>query len=300
MADRSRPLSRLGAWRAVSGVGVLYVALGVGWGAFHAIRGIPLRSVLVLGLLVIAPGSAVAYGSYWLSRTDLDPDLHDGVVRWCLGGIVTMALLVAFSKLQPQNTVTPLGGSLLVLTAIGAAGGLATGVYDSKATMRDGQLDERRRELEETQDRLEETVSRLEESNERLERQSEYTEHVLDGIRDIFYVIDEDGAVRRWNDSLRAVTGYADEPTPDVILLDLSLPRTDGRELLERLHENPDLRAIPVVVFTSSDSRDDVREAYRNSANAYLTKPVDPDTFIETVRTFARFWLETARLPGEE
>jgi CheY-like chemotaxis protein len=93
---------------------------------------------------------------------------------------------------------------------------------------------------------------------------------------------------------------HADAPTPDVILLDLSLPRTDGRELLKRLHEDPDLRAIPVVVFTSSDSRSDVREAYRNSANAYLTKPVDPDTFIETVRTFARFWLETARLPGEE
>lgn len=92
----------------------------------------------------------------------------------------------------------------------------------------------------------------------------------------------------------------ADAPTPDVILLDLSLPRTDGRELLDRLHEDPDLPAIPVVVFTSSDSRDEVREAYRRGANAYLTKPVDPDTFIETVRTFAAFWLETARLPGEE
>ena len=211
MADRTRPRSRIGAWRAVSGVGVLYVALGVGWGAFHYTRGIPPRSVLVLGLLVIAPGSAVAYGGYWLSRTDIDPDLHGGVVRWCLAGIAAMAVLIAFSQLQPQDTVTPPGGSLLMLTAIGAVGGLATGVYDSKAKMRDRELDDRRAELEETQERLEETVSRLEESNARLERQSAYTEHVLDGIRDIFYVLDEDGSLRRWNESLREVTGYADE-----------------------------------------------------------------------------------------
>jgi CheY-like chemotaxis protein len=96
----------------------------------------------------------------------------------------------------------------------------------------------------------------------------------------------------------RGRDGSADAPTPDVILLDLSLPQTDGRELPDRLHEDPDLPTIPVVVFISSDSRDEVREASRRGANAYLTKPVDPDTFIETVRTFTAFWLETARLPG--
>ena len=185
--------------------------LGLAWGSHHFSRGVPLRSLLVLGVLIVLPGSAIAYGGYWLSRTDLDPDLQGSVVRWCLAGIAAMALLVAFSQLQPRDTVTPAGSSLLILTAIGAAGGLATGVYDSKAKMRDRELDERREELEAAQGRLEETVSRLEESNDRLERQSAYTEHVLDGIRDIFYVIDQDGSVRRWNDSLREVTGYADE-----------------------------------------------------------------------------------------
>ena len=124
-------------------------------------------------------------------------------------------------------------------------------------------------------------------------------------VREAFTEIDADATLHVVSDGTEALAfcrgydEYADAPRPDVILLDLSLPRTDGRELLERVHEDPGLRAIPVVVFTSSDSRADVRDAYHNCANAYLTKPVDPDAFIETVRTFARFWLETARLPGD-
>lgn len=92
---------------------------------------------------------------------------------------------------------------------------------------------------------------------------------------------------------------YADGPAPDVILLDMSLPRWGGGELLAELRADAETRAVPVIVFSGSDSRADVRAAYDNRANAYLTKPTDPDEFVETVRTFARFWLSTARLPRD-
>ena len=211
MDDRTSRLSRIGEWRAISGLGVLYVALAVGWGGFQFVQGLSPRTLLVLGLMMVIPGSVLAYGGYWLSQGDLDTDLHGDVVRWCLTGIVAMALLVAFSELQPQNSVTPPGTSVLILTAIGGVGGLVIGVYDGQAKMRDRQLDERSEALKQAQEDLDDTVSRLEESNDRLERQSAYTEHVLDGIRDIFYVIDEEGSLQRWNDSLREVTGYSDE-----------------------------------------------------------------------------------------
>ena len=90
---------------------------------------------------------------------------------------------------------------------------------------------------------------------------------------------------------------YADAPRPSVILLDLSLPGADGQELLGRIRSDAELRRTPVVVFTSSESRADVRGSYETGANAYLTKPVDPDEFIATVQSFAEFWLSTARLP---
>ena len=125
-------------------------------------------------------------------------------------------------------------------------------------------------------------------------------------VREAFADADHEATLHVVEDGTEALAfcrgrgAYADAPTPAVVLLDLSLPRTDGRELLERFREDADLRTTPVVVFTSSDSRDDVREAYRNCANAYLTKPVDFDEFIDTVRSFAAFWLGAARLPGEE
>lgn len=91
---------------------------------------------------------------------------------------------------------------------------------------------------------------------------------------------------------------HADAPRPDIVLLDLNLPRKDGREVLAALKEDPDLCRIPVVVLTSSAARADVAESYDHSANAYLTKPVDPEEFISTIDAFAGFWLSTARLPN--
>ncbi|PGF15327.1 two-component system response regulator [Natrinema sp. CBA1119] len=92
---------------------------------------------------------------------------------------------------------------------------------------------------------------------------------------------------------------YADAPRPDLILLDLNLPGKGGAEVLEELKEDPVLRSIPVIVLTSSRAEEDVVKSYELHANAYLTKPVDPDEFIQTVRAFEKFWFSVVRLPPE-
>ncbi|MGQ3411877.1 response regulator [Natrinema versiforme] len=100
-------------------------------------------------------------------------------------------------------------------------------------------------------------------------------------------------------DFLSQRSGYADAPRPDLILLDLNLPGKDGEEVLEELKDDSALRSIPVIVLTSSRAEEDVVKSYELHANAYLTKPVDPDEFIETVRAFEKFWFSVVRLPPE-
>ncbi|MHC3438434.1 response regulator [Natrialbaceae archaeon A-gly3] len=92
---------------------------------------------------------------------------------------------------------------------------------------------------------------------------------------------------------------YDDAPRPDLILLDLNLPRMNGDEVLDELKDDPDLRPIPVIVLTSSKAEEDIARSYELHANAYLTKPVDPDEFIDTVRAFEEFWFSVVRLPPE-
>ncbi|MFC7240483.1 response regulator [Natronosalvus rutilus] len=94
--------------------------------------------------------------------------------------------------------------------------------------------------------------------------------------------------------------GYEDAPRPDLILLDLNLPRKNGEEVLEELKDDPTLRRIPTVVLTSSEAEEDVVRSYEKYANAYLTKPIDPDEFIEIVRSFESFWLSVVNLPPAE
>ncbi|MBZ4323564.1 response regulator [Streptomyces huiliensis] len=89
-------------------------------------------------------------------------------------------------------------------------------------------------------------------------------------------------------------------PRPDLIVLDLNMPRMNGRELLAVLKGDEDLRAIPVVVLTTSSAPDDVADAYRRYANAYVTKPVNLDDFTRAVRSIDAFYLDTAtKLPRE-
>jgi CheY-like chemotaxis protein len=92
---------------------------------------------------------------------------------------------------------------------------------------------------------------------------------------------------------------YADAPRPDVILLDLNLPRKDGREALAEIKSDPDLRAIPVVILTSSELEDDVIKAYDLHANCYTTKPVELDQFLHIVKAISDFWLTIVKLPSE-
>jgi two-component system, chemotaxis family, response regulator Rcp1 len=90
---------------------------------------------------------------------------------------------------------------------------------------------------------------------------------------------------------------YSDAPMPDLILLDLNLPRKDGREVLAEVKADPQLRRIPVVVLTTSNAEQDVLRSYDLHANCYITKPVDLDQFINIVRTIEDFWLAVVTLP---
>jgi CheY-like chemotaxis protein len=97
---------------------------------------------------------------------------------------------------------------------------------------------------------------------------------------------------------LRGEGEYAGKPRPDLVLLDLNLPRKDGREVLAEVKADEGLRTIPVVVLTTSEAEEDVLRSYQLHANAYVTKPVDFDRFIEVVRQIDEFFVQIVRLPG--
>jgi two-component system, chemotaxis family, response regulator Rcp1 len=97
---------------------------------------------------------------------------------------------------------------------------------------------------------------------------------------------------------LRREGKYKDMPRPDLVLLDLNLPRKDGREVLAEMKEHRDLRLIPVVVLTTSEAEQDVVRTYELRANCYITKPVDLEKFITIVRSIEDFWLTIVRLPS--
>jgi CheY-like chemotaxis protein len=96
---------------------------------------------------------------------------------------------------------------------------------------------------------------------------------------------------------LRREGEFGDAPRPDLILLDLNLPRKDGRQVLEEIKDDAELRTIPVVVLTTSEAEEDILRSYALHANAYVTKPVDFDRFIEVVRQIDEFFVEVVRLP---
>ncbi len=98
------------------------------------------------------------------------------------------------------------------------------------------------------------------------------------------------------SDFLHRQGRYATAPRPDLIILDLNLPRKDGRELLRELKTNPSFRRIPVVVLTSSDADEDIYCAYDLHANCYITKPVDFKMFIKVVNAIEDFWFTIAKL----
>lgn len=98
---------------------------------------------------------------------------------------------------------------------------------------------------------------------------------------------------------LRREGRYADAVRPDLILLDLNLPRKGGREVLEEIKGDPALRHIPVVILTSSQAEQDIARAYDLHANCYISKPVDLDQFITVVRSIEDFWFTVVKLPSQ-
>jgi two-component system, chemotaxis family, response regulator Rcp1 len=92
---------------------------------------------------------------------------------------------------------------------------------------------------------------------------------------------------------------YSSAPRPDLILLDLNLPKKDGREVLVTIKEDDSLRRIPVVILTTSQAEEDILRAYNLHGNCYITKPVDLDQFIRIVKSIEEFWLTIVKLPME-
>ncbi|HEV3462126.1 MAG TPA: response regulator [Candidatus Dormibacteraeota bacterium] len=98
---------------------------------------------------------------------------------------------------------------------------------------------------------------------------------------------------------LRQEGQYSGAMRPHLIMLDLNLPRMDGREVLAAIKKDADLRRIPVVVLSSSEAENDIARAYELHANAYVTKPVDIDHFLQVVKAIEEFWVEIVKLPSE-
>lgn len=107
--------------------------------------------------------------------------------------------------------------------------------------------------------------------------------HVKDGVEAMDY--------------LRRKNQYSQVPPPDLILLDLNLPRKDGREVLAEVKEDPELRRVPVVVMTTSEAEQDLLQSYDLHANAYVVKPIDLDRFMDIVHAIESFWLTIVKLP---
>ena len=100
-------------------------------------------------------------------------------------------------------------------------------------------------------------------------------------------------------DFLRQRAAFEGAPKPDLILLDLNLPRKNGREVLSEIKSDPELRRIPVLIMTTSRAEQDVNRAYNLNANCYITKPMDLDEFLRIVKAIEEFWLKTVTLPRQ-
>jgi CheY-like chemotaxis protein len=98
-------------------------------------------------------------------------------------------------------------------------------------------------------------------------------------------------------DFLNRKGNYANVPSPDLVLLDLNLPKKDGREVLASIKTNEKIKHIPVVVLTTSKSEEDIVKSYELQASCYVTKPVDLDQFLEVVKSISDFWLSIVKLP---
>lgn len=93
---------------------------------------------------------------------------------------------------------------------------------------------------------------------------------------------------------------YADAVRPDIIILDINLPRKNGHEVLEFIKEHKELKQIPVIMLTTSSSEKDIMQSYSNHANCYITKPLEVEDFLKAVIEIEQFWINLVKLPGED
>lgn len=115
-------------------------------------------------------------------------------------------------------------------------------------------------------------------------------------VRNTLHVVSDGVAALEF---LRREGEYAEAPRPDLILLDLNLPKKDGREVLADVKADPSLRRIPVVVLTTSEAEQDILRSYDLHANCYVTKPVDLEQFIGVIKSIEKFWLVIVKLPDD-
>lgn len=99
---------------------------------------------------------------------------------------------------------------------------------------------------------------------------------------------------------LRREGEFADAPRPDVILMDINMPRKNGLEVLEEIKADPELRSIPVLILTTSQADEDVRRSYSGHASGYVVKPVGFENFLQAIRAFEEFWLTFVRFPARQ
>ncbi|MCX5892111.1 MAG: response regulator [Deltaproteobacteria bacterium] len=113
-------------------------------------------------------------------------------------------------------------------------------------------------------------------------------------VRNILHTVEDGEEAMKF---LRRQEPYAKAPRPDLVLLDLNLPKKNGREVLAEIKDDPDLKRIPVVILTVSEAEQDILKSYNLHANCYITKPVNLEQFIKVVRSIEDFWLTVVMLP---
>ena len=248
MSVQNRAISAVGGRRIIVALGALYLALAAGRGLARIAAGRPLGNVLIISLLIAVPGLVLLYFGYRLPDFDIRSEFYSSVAGWCLGGFGVMLGVLVLYSLQPGEAVDD-PSTVFILTALASVAGLAAGLHDAEAETRARELEERNRELKRTQSELEETVHRLEvantqlaESNDRLEHYRAYTDQVLNAIHDVFYVLEEDGELQRWNESLCEVTGYSDAEVASMNAADLVGDRERAANAIEEGFETGSLQ----------------------------------------------------------
>ena len=222
MPSRRRLLSPVGARCTIGLLGSLFVVYAVGRAIFVSGQSQPAVNILTITLMVAVPGSLLVYGAYWLARADIDPDFYPRIAGWCLAGFGVMAGIIIVYHLQPGESVST--RSPPILTALASVAGFAVGINDGQARTRTYEVETR---------------------NQQLERYREYTDDVLNAVHDVFYVLETDGTLHRWNESLCEVTGYEDSEITSMHALEF-FDESDHDQIADAIEEGFETGSVQV------------------------------------------------------